>query len=143
MLSCINEQKSIEREVNVVDDNVNVLYEKYQRIMKEKNFSLKINGPCDDALIDEDHVRGVGYVEKFEKVDSSLVLEFKIKDACCKEFLGDYNYVNDTLFFYYEQINDIVCGCMCWYRYKLVLNDFNEKVDSVIIKPLRFKDITN
>lgn len=139
VFSCVEGGNQQEVKKELIKDDFISLYDKYLRIMKEKEFSLEINGPCDDALEDEEHQSAIGYVETINTSDSSLVIEFKFKNACCQEFLGDYVCMNDTLFFEYEQINDVMCSCMCWYRYKLILNNFKEKIDSVIIKPLVLK----
>ena len=99
-----------------------VKMELYQSKMIEKDFSLISNGPCDDALEDTLHQRFTTYIDSLEITDSTAIIEFKFKDACCQEFLGDYNIINDTLIFEFEQVNDEVCSCICWYRYKLEIN---------------------
>ncbi|GGH74178.1 hypothetical protein GCM10011318_19880 [Phaeocystidibacter marisrubri] len=102
--------------------------------MLEKNFQFEKNGPCDDALEDTLHERSVVYFESRTFSDSSAIIEFKFIDACCQEFLGDYSIVNDTLIFNYEQVNDEVCSCLCWYKYKLTIHEPSEKYREVRIK---------
>lgn len=106
----------------------------YQRRMKEKNFDLSLNGPCDDALRDTMHERGVAYIDNETRTDSNVVIEFKFIDACCQDFLGDYSIRNDTLTFLYEQVNEIACSCVCWYRYKLTINEARNQYASIEIR---------
>lgn len=108
--------------------------EAYLKSMVKKNFSLKNNGACDDALMDTLHERSKAYIESKTLTDSNLIVSFKFKEACCQEFLGDYEITNDTLVFQYEQVNDEVCSCMCWYRYKLTINEPKNNYKSLIIK---------
>lgn len=105
----------------------------YQTKMKEKNFSFISNGPCDDALGDTLHHRSVPYIVAKDFNDSKATIEFKFKDACCQEFMGDYIITNGTLKFVLEQVNDETCSCICWYRYKLVINNIKEKFSEIEI----------
>jgi hypothetical protein len=95
----------------------------YLNKMKEKNFQLEINGPCNDALEDTIHERFIAYIDSKVLTDNNTIIEFKFKEACCQEFLGDYSIENDTLKFIFEQVNEEVCSCICWYRYKLSINE--------------------
>lgn len=97
--------------------------ELYLSKMKEKNFLLEINGPCDDALEDTIHERSIAYFDSKTLTDTNAIIEFKFIDACCQEFLGDYSIEDDTLKFKFEQVNDEMCSCLCWYRYKLTINE--------------------
>ena len=97
--------------------------ELYLSKMKEKNFLLEINGPCDDALEDTIHERSIAYFDSKTLTDTNAIIEFKFIDACCQEFLGDYSIEDDTLKFMFEQVNDEMCSCLCWYRYKLTINE--------------------
>lgn len=95
----------------------------YLSKMKEKNFRLDINGPCDDALDDTMHERSIAYFDPITPTDTNAIIEFKFKEACCQEFLGDYSIENDSFIFKFEKVNEEVCTCMCWYRYKLTVNE--------------------
>ncbi len=106
----------------------------YQSKMIEKNFSLISNGPCDDALDDTLHERSIVYIDSKIMNDSSATIDFKFKDACCQEFLGDFEISKDSLIFELEQVNDVVCACICWYRYKLVINKPEENFTEIDIK---------
>lgn len=99
--------------------------------MKEKNFQLEINGPCNDALDDTIHKRSIVYFDSKVITDTNLIVEFKFINACCQEFLGDYSIVNDTLIYKFEQVNDVVCSCLCWYRYKLTINEPNRSYKEI------------
>ena len=110
---------------NNTDTNSTGLTKKelYLSKMKEKNFLLEINGPCDDALEDTIHERSIAYFDSKTLTDTNAIIEFKFIDACCQEFLGDYSIEDDTLKFKFEQVNDEMCSCLCWYRYKLTINE--------------------
>lgn len=95
----------------------------YLSKMQEKKFLLENNGPCDDALDDTKHKRSFVYFDSKILSDTNAIIEFKFIDACCQEFLGDYSIANDTLKFKFEQVNNIVCSCLCWYKYKLTINE--------------------
>lgn len=95
----------------------------YQNKMKNKKFLLENNGPCNDALNDTKHKRGFAYINSKKIIDANAIIEFKFKEACCQEFLGDYTIDNDTLKFKFEQVNNTVCSCLCWYKYKLTINE--------------------
>jgi len=131
LYSCISDDKH-NGEINKSSDPSKK--EAYLKKMEEKNFSLKNNGACDDALMDSLHERSKAYIESKTLTDSNLIVSFKFKEACCQEFLGDYEITNDTLVFQYEQVNDEVCSCMCWYRYKLTINEPKNNYKSLIIK---------
>jgi glycerol-3-phosphate O-acyltransferase len=106
----------------------------YLSKMEEKNFQLVNNGPCDDALEDTIHERSIAYFDSQTFTDTTTIIEFKLIDACCQEFLGDYSIENDTLAFKFEQVNDEVCTCLCWYRYKLTVNELKGNYKYVIIE---------
>lgn len=102
--------------------------------MREKNFQLEINGPCDNALEDTLHERYITYIDSKTVTDTNIIIEFRFIDNCCYKFLGDYSFKNDTLKFIYEVVNDVVCGCVCWYRYKLTINEPNKKFKNILIE---------
>ena len=106
----------------------------YLSKMEEKNFQLKKNGFCDDVLGDTMYERSVAYFDSKNLTDKKAIIEFKFIDACCQEFLGDYSIVNDTLSFKYEKVNEEVCGCLCWYRYKLIINESKENYKGIKIE---------
>lgn len=121
LTSCTNSKQGDKNK----DSNTSDLTKKefYLSKMKEKNFQLENNGPCDDALEDTIHERSVIYFDSKTLTDTNAIIEFKFIEACCQEFLGDYSIENDTLIFKFEQVNDEVCSCLCWYRYKLTINE--------------------
>lgn len=127
LASCSNEEKTIHSIEKI--ENSNVIKNKipkrefYQDKMKEKNFLLETNGRCDDALEDTIHNRKQVYIEEINRTDLKSVVAFKFIDACCQEFLGDYSINQDTLKFKFESITEEVCSCICWYRYKLTINE--------------------
>lgn len=130
--SCSN-NKSEKR--NTDNDNSELTRKEfYLNKMKEKNFQLEINGPCDDALEDTIHDRSVAYFDSKTLTDKNATIEFKFIDACCQEFLGDYSIENDTLIFKFEQVNDEMCSCLCWYRYKLTINEPKENYKGIKIE---------
>ena len=96
-------------------------------------FSLISNGPCDDALEDTLHQRNTAYIDSEIMNDSTVIIEFKFIDGCCQEFLGDFQIINDSLKFEIEQVNDVMCACICWYRYKLVINNVKGKFSEIQI----------
>ena len=106
----------------------------YQEIMVKKNISLSINGPCDDALEDTLHERYTAYIESQNISDSSIIVKFKFKDACCQEYLGDYTLKNDTLLFEFDQVNDEMCSCICWYRYLLKIDKVKPHINHIEVK---------
>lgn len=131
VVSCTNqpEKSTDEKENSEISKQ-----EFYQIKMTEKNFQFEINGPCDDALEDTIHERSVAYFDSKTLTDSNAVIEFKFKDACCQVFLGNYTIENDTLIFRFEQINEEVCSCLCWYRYKLTINEPKQNYASIAIR---------
>jgi hypothetical protein len=64
--------------------------EYYQGVMDEKSFSLADTAPCDDAFEDKAHEWGEIYIDSALLTDSTAIVEFKFKDACCQVFMGDY-----------------------------------------------------
>lgn len=118
------------------DNNKSELTRKefYLSKMKEKNFQFENNGPCDDALEDTIHERSIAYFDSKTLTDTNAIIEFKFIDACCQEFLGDYSIENDTLKFKFEQVNDEVCSCLCWYRYKLTINESKKNYKGIKIE---------
>ena len=131
VVSCNNHEDD---DNNENDDHIASKKEFYQRIMKEKNFRLEINGPCDDAFEDTLHKESVAYIDSKTITDKGLVVEFKFIEACCQEFSGDYSIQNDTLYFNFEQVNDEVCSCLCWYRYKLTIKESGRKFQDIKIE---------
>ena len=99
----------------------------YEKQMKIKDFSLRINGACDDAIEDTLHERSFVYIQS----ESNAIIEFKFIDACCQEFLGDYSINDDTLTFALEKVNETECTCLCWYRYKLNLSNIQENYSAI------------
>ena len=106
----------------------------YKKAQNNKYFSLKLIGDCDDALKDTIHKRYECYIESEIITDSAIIIDYKFKDACCKVFMGDYRCQNDTLIFEFEQVNEEVCACICWYRYRLHIKNLKTIVKHVIIK---------
>jgi len=128
--SCINNSEEVNHH-NLKSFSFNKR-EFFLNKMKEKNFELEKNGPCDDALIDVIDLRDSTYVESLHLNDTIGIVEFKFIESCCKEFLGDYSIKNDTLKFKLVQVNDIVCSCLCWFRYKLTIRESNDKIKGVV-----------
>lgn len=129
LLSCTNKNNNTN-----VNKSELTIKEFYQSKMDEKNFQLENNGPCDNASDDSVHIRSFAYFDTKKYTKSTAVAEFKFLDACCQEFLGDYQIKNDTLTFYFEKVNDKFCSCQCWYRYKLTINEPREKYTEIVIK---------
>lgn len=131
-MSCTNSKQG---DKNTNTDTIELTKrEFYLNKMKEKNFQLEINGPCDDALEDTIHERSIAYFDSKNVTEKYVIIEFKFIDACCQEFLGDYSIENDTLKFKFEQVNDEVCTCLCWYRYKLTINEPNRNYKDIKIE---------
>jgi len=105
-------------------DNEEIISE-YKNVMKEKDFSFERIGRCDDALEDTLHRRNQVYIEKEEISDSLIIVDFKFKDACCQVFLGDYSLLNNKIIFEFEQVNNEMCACICWYHHRLKLRNHN------------------
>lgn len=132
IVSCTNSKQG---DKNTNTDTIELTKrEFYLNKMKEKNFQLEINGPCDDALEDTIHERSIAYFDSKNVTEKYVIIEFKFIDACCQEFLGDYSIENDTLKFKFEQVNDEVCTCLCWYRYKLTINEPNRNYKDIKIE---------
>lgn len=119
---------------DIYDDTVSEKKSYYQTIMHKKTFSLEKNGPCDDALDDTLHKRYIAYIDSTITTSSKTEIEFRFKDACCQEFLGDYNIKEDTLLFEFEHVNNEVCSCICWYRYKLVIRNIKHSFNEIVIR---------
>lgn len=128
-VSCSNKQRG-----NNYNNSELTKKEFYLSKMKEKNFQLENNGPCDDALKDSIHDRSVVYFDSKTLTETKVIIEFKFIHACCQEFLGDYSIENDTLKFKFEQVNDEMCSCLCWYRYKLTINESKENYKKIRIE---------
>ena len=105
--------------------------EYYQGVMDEKSFSLADTAPCDDAFEDTAHEWGEIYMDSALLTDSTATVEFKFKDACCQVFMGDYEVQDGILRFGLEQVNDVTCSCVCWYRYRLEVNALKTRVKQV------------
>jgi len=133
LFSCNEKENSQNNKKAITENNKLTKREYYQSKMNTKNFSMTQNGPCNDALEDTLHERYIAYIESKNISDSKTIIEFKFKDACCQEFLGDYLVINDTLKFKFEQVNEEMCSCICWYRYKLELNNINERFSEIEI----------
>ena len=106
----------------------------YPTIMQEKNITLDLFDDCEDALDDSLHESAIGYIDSSVITPTSLIAYFKVKETCCKEFLGDYRIENDTLFFEFEQVNNQACPCLCWYRYKLDIKEIKEEYKGFVIR---------
>jgi hypothetical protein len=128
-LSACNSAQTDEKQEIQPETKVEIYYQK----MKEKNFQLVSNGPCEDALQDTTHERNKVYVTSEIRTDSSAIIAFEFIESCCQSFLGDYTIYNDTLTFSFEQVNDEVCSCLCWYRYKLFINESIDAYDVIDI----------
>jgi hypothetical protein len=133
IVMCCNNNKQGDNDTDS-DNSELIKKESYLNKMKEKNFQLEINGPCDDALEDTIHERSVVYIDSKTLNNKNAIIEFKFIEACCMEFLGDYSIENDTLKFKLEQVNNLVCSCLCWYRYKLTVNEPKEKYKAINIE---------
>ena len=123
---------------NIVEKDTLTKEEVYCEIMKTKNISLYLIGDCEDALDDSTHEHYTAYIDNEIITDSSITVDFKFISVCCMEFLGDYFIQNDTLFFEYEQVNDEMCACLCWYRFKLKIENIKTKFDKYVIRMKRF-----
>ncbi len=129
------ENKDDAEDLIIEEENSELKRGYYLSKMRKKDFSLIINGPCDDAIEDTLHESYIGYVDSSFVTDNNATFYFKIKAACCQEFLGDYNVKNDTLKFEFEQVNNEVCSCLCWYKYKLSINNIDQKFKTIQISP--------
>lgn len=120
-------------ELNIDLDSTSIKREYYLSQMKQKNYRLQKHGHCGDALEDNLHKSFTAYVDSTIQVDESKNIFFKFKDVCCQEYLGDYQINNDTLKFVFEQVNEEACDCICWYHYKLTINDLKQNFNAVVI----------
>ena len=106
---------------------------RYERLMQEKGIELVANGPCaelvDDTLSEQHQVR----IAHQLLTDTLVRVEFRVLEACCQEFLGDYTITNSVLEFTYEQVNDEACSCLCWYHYTLAVRQPGTAVSEVRI----------
>ena len=142
ILSCTNSKQGDQYVDEDIDDHVTKAVgineptrrDFYLNRMKEKNFQIEINGPCDDALEDTIHERSIAYFDSKIVTDTSAIVEFKFIDACCQEFLGDYSIERDTLKFTFEKVNDVACSCLCWYRYKLTINEPKGTFNDIVVE---------
>lgn len=130
-ISCNNNES---KSTDEPKDDINRKQEFYQNQMKIKNFQFENDGTCDDALEDTIHEMYIPYIESKILTDSTAIIEFKFIDDCCQYFLGDYSIINDTLLFAYENVGDPACFCICWYRYKLTINEPKENYNEIIIQ---------
>lgn len=103
----------------------------YLNLMQTKNYSISMNAPCEDALSDNTVKRNECLILKETYENNTATINFKFKAACCQEFMGDYIIKNNKIIFNMEQVNDIVCGCICWYHYELKINNLNNKVNKI------------
>lgn len=106
----------------------------YEHKMKEKNFQLKMLGPCEDVPGDTPGETQDVFIDSKNITGTNAVVEFRFVDDCCMEFSGDYNIKNDTLTFQYEQINDVKCDCYCLYKYRLTINKTKAPFHAIEIK---------
>jgi hypothetical protein len=88
-----------------------------RKAMIEKRIKLTINGPCDDAIMDTIHERRIAYIDSIS-INKNIVVTFKFIEACCQEFLSDYTIHGDTMAIELGLVNEEVCSCLCWYRYR-------------------------
>lgn len=111
--------------------------------MQEKDFSFESTGPCEDWLdtsLMEDYET---IIKSINASDSGTVIEFKIAEACCQEFRGDYVIKKDTLVFHYEQVNEEMCSCICWYPYLLKIRNTKESFSAFRAIPIHWVSLTN
>ena len=137
LIGCQDASNNKNNEPPTEEEKEITIKEYYESKMVEKDFTLTINGPCDDALEDTIHEWYMAYIDLTEISDSSTIVEFKFIHSCCQDFLGDYKILNDTLVFEFEQVDGVCCDCVCWYRYKLVLNNVKENFTEISIKEKR------
>ncbi len=105
----------------------------YRAQMRKNYVTLNSRGRCEDALDDTLHERFVPYIESKRITDSTINIDYKLKEACCMEFLGDYQITNDTLKFEFEHVNGTVCSCICWYKYKLEIKNIKANFSEVAL----------
>lgn len=137
LLSCANERKENDQSNDDIDQESIYKNQKrafYEAKMKEKNFALEMNGSCDESSIDLE--KEISYdieIQNKRTTNHQTIVDFKFINACCQDFLGDYIIINDTLFFYIEQVNEESCECLCCYPYRLTLNEIDETYQEIII----------
>ena len=96
------------------------------KAMSEKGIKLVINGPCDDALGDTLHARSKVYIDSVE-IKENIIASFKFKEACCQDYLADYELVGDTMIVSLGLVSEEVCECICWYNYRFETKSKNVK----------------
>jgi hypothetical protein len=130
LLSC---KGPIQTNEESTSDSIAIKY--YSQKIKKNDFSLKRVGPCPDATEDTIYKYRVGYIQKKEVVGKKLEIDFILKEGCCQTFMGEYMINNDSLFFFYENVNNVICGCMCFYKYRLTLPKPEEEINYYSIRP--------
>lgn len=129
LTSCTNNSETLKTDKHDVTPT-----DFYQNQMLMKNFQIENNGPCEDATQDTIHERSFAYIESTWSSESNTIVKFKFIESCCQEFLGDYTIENDTLLFEFQNVNDKYCSCLCWYKYKLTINEPKENFKSIVIR---------
>lgn len=104
----------------------------FPKAMSEKGIKLIKDGRCDDALEDTLHTRSKVYIDTL-KIDEKIIASFKFKEACCQDYLADYDIVGDTMIVSLGLVSEEVCSCICWYRYRLETKSKN-------VKHIKFND---
>jgi hypothetical protein len=98
--------------------------------MENKKIFFHRLGNCSDTI--KDPYKQSKEIIKFEKIsDNSYESEIYFKSACCQNFEGDYVVKNDTLIFEYKKATPNFCYCLCWYHYKLKIDEIPNKFTAV------------
>lgn len=105
-----------------IENNQNTL----TKAMSEKGIKLIKNGPCDDALEDTLYTRSKVYIDTLE-IKENIIVSFKFKEACCQNYLADYKIAGDTMIVSLGLVSEVVCSCICWYRYRFETKSKNVK----------------
>lgn len=139
--SCNNSKttKNVEPEKEQVVDEfekflqeIEINQETLPNAMAEKGIKLVKNGICDDALDDTLHKMSKVYIDTLT-INESVIASFKFKEACCQDYLADYEIVGDTMIVSLGLVSNDICACICWYRYRYETKSNN-------VKYIKFKD---
>jgi hypothetical protein len=111
-----------------------------ERNVKIEKISFNRVGKCEDALMDVgngSYKRDSTYVLSQKVFKDSVNVIFRFIDACCQEFKGTYSVKQDSAYFLYEPSNDIMCSCLCWYKYQLNIKSTNTNFNTLVVKEKR------
>lgn len=101
-----------------MQNKVDSLNAAFKERMREKDFVFKDDG-CKQGMVGEEDMnkyRGKGaYNILSMSTDTTFIVDFSFIDNCCLDYIGDIDWVDDTLKLKYSLNAFTPCDCSCSY----------------------------